>query len=106
MPTGKDFTEEQWREIYAARARLEAYRNKIQPYPAYPNHDETHQDKQGAGQPREVIHRTSNMGRAEFILLQQTARKADWLEKKLLEKEKPRQAREPKTAPRVYEVES
>jgi len=27
------FTEEQWNEIYRARTQLEAYRNKIQPYP-------------------------------------------------------------------------
>jgi len=30
------FTKEQWNEIYAARARLEAYRNKVQLYPKYP----------------------------------------------------------------------
>ncbi len=36
MPKGKDFTTEQWDEIYAARSRLEAYKLKIQPYPAYP----------------------------------------------------------------------
>ena len=38
MPTGKDFTEEQWREIDTARARLQAYKDKVQPYPAL--HDE------------------------------------------------------------------
>ena len=30
------FTDEIWNEIYACRARLEAYQNKIQPYPPYP----------------------------------------------------------------------
>ena len=30
------FTEEQWVEIYRVRSQLEAYRDKIQPYPAYP----------------------------------------------------------------------
>ena len=30
------FTQEQWIEIYEARARLEAWRCKFQPYPAYP----------------------------------------------------------------------
>ena len=29
------FTEEIWKEIYASRAQLEAYKNKIQPYPPY-----------------------------------------------------------------------
>ena len=30
------FTEEIWKEIYASRAQLEAYKNKTQPYPPYP----------------------------------------------------------------------
>jgi len=33
MPTGKYFSKEQWDEIYAARARLQAFKLKIQPYP-------------------------------------------------------------------------
>ena len=31
-----NFTNEQWKEIEEARARLEAYKNKIQPYPVLP----------------------------------------------------------------------
>ena len=38
-------------------------------------------------QPQEIIHRLSNMGKAEFDLLQQTARKVDSLEKKLAERD-------------------
>lgn len=34
------FSPEQWREIYAVRAELEAYRNKVQPYPALPAEEE------------------------------------------------------------------
>ena len=35
----KKFTKEQWTKIGEARIRLEAYKNRIQPYRAYP--DET-----------------------------------------------------------------
>ena len=41
-------------------------------------------------EPREVIHRHSDMGKKEFDFLQQTARKLDYLEKKLTEREKPK----------------
>jgi len=34
-----NFTEERWCEIYAARARLQAYADKIQPYPALPEEE-------------------------------------------------------------------
>jgi hypothetical protein len=35
-----------------------------------------------------IVHRHSNMGKQEYDLLQQTARKLDWLEKKVTEKKK------------------
>jgi len=37
MPTGKDFSPETWQEIYEARARFQAFVDKVQPYPAYPD---------------------------------------------------------------------
>ncbi len=74
------FSKEVWDEIYAARARLEAYRLKIQPYPAYP-------EESTESQPQVVEHivRHSQMGAKEFDLLQQTALKLDHLDKKLTE---------------------
>ena len=30
------FTNEEWQDIDEARARLQAYKDKVQPYPAYP----------------------------------------------------------------------
>jgi len=74
------FTKKQWGEIYAVRSRLEAFKNKIQPYPAYP--DEIQEPK-----PQVVEHivRHSNMGNKEFDLLQQTALKVSYLDQKLTE---------------------
>ena len=85
MPTGKDFTPEQWREIEEARSRLEAYKLKVQPYPIYP-------EEQPEAPVQEIIHivRHSSMGKKEFDLLQQTAHKVDYLEKKLLERQQPK----------------
>lgn len=80
MPTGRDFSKEQWQEIDEARARLQAYRNKIQPYPAYPDEPLEPEHKVV-----EHIVRHSQMGAKEFDLLQQTARKLEYLEKKLTE---------------------
>ncbi len=80
MPIDRDFSPEQWREIYEARARLEAYKNKVQPYPAYPE-----EDTPPKLQVVEHIVRHSQMGKQEFDLLQQTALKADFLEKKVNE---------------------
>lgn len=82
------FNKETWREIYEVRARLEAYRDKIQPYPAYPD-----EPTEPAPQVVEHIHRFSDMGSKEFDLLQQTALKTQYLDGKLTEllaKRKPR----------------
>ena len=77
------FTREQWNEIYAVRERLAQYKNKVQPYPAYPEPQEE------VPQPQEVIHWHSSMGRQEHDLLEQLKLKSDWLEKEL-KKRKPR----------------
>lgn len=79
------FTPEQYREIEEARARNNYYRATIERYPyREPDAPET--------TPRivEHIHRHSDMSKAEFDLLQQTALKVDHLEKQLTEREPPK----------------
>lgn len=71
------FTDSEMIEIGRARERLEAYRNKVQPYPP---ELETEEPKP---QVQEVIHRHSDMGKQEFDLLQQTALKLEYLNTKL-----------------------
>ena len=75
------FSKEAWDEIYVARARLAAIKDKIQPYPAYP--EESQQESRP--QVVEHIHRTSNMGAKDFDLLQQTALKTQYLDEKFTE---------------------
>jgi len=71
-PTGRDFSEEQWREIYAARARFEAYANKIQPYPGVPDDI----------QPEHLIFRPRPVDKE----LDQLKSKMLWLQNKMNEK--------------------
>lgn len=102
MPVGKDFDAGTWNEIYEARARLEAIRDRIQPYPstssgrvpAYPQDVEPEPPQE-----RVIVHRHSNMGKQEYDLLQQTARGLKHLSQDLTEL----QARmKPKEKPSTY----
>ena len=74
-------TDDQMIELMRARARFEAYCDKIQPYPPYPD-EEVPEPKP---QVIEHIVRHSQMSKKEFNVLQQTALKVDYLEKELNE---------------------
>ena len=71
------FSQEQWQEIYAVRARLEAYKLKVQPYPLLPD------PQKEASKEQVIIHRHSNMGKLEYDILQQRGRQVKHLQAKV-----------------------
>jgi len=84
-------TDEQMIEICRSRERLREYRDKIQPYPAYPL------TVPEPPQEQVIVHRHSNMGKQEYDLLQQTALRLTHWEDKLTTHLEPKQKTKPPT---------
>lgn len=84
------FNDAQMIEIARIRERLEAYCNKVQPYPAEPEEDKP--------VPQLVQHivRHASLSKQEFDFLQQTSFKIENLNQKLTEHLQPRKKPQPK----------
>ncbi len=63
------FTPEQWREIEVARLRLEAIRDKVQPYPPYPSGDTPQIQQQPIFRPRQIDREIDQL-KGGFLFLQ------------------------------------
>ena len=78
MPTGREFTPEQWQEIEAARERLWRYKLKVQPYPALP----LELDKRGAPP---LLETAPQWERPQWQYIQQLRAQVNYLNNKVTE---------------------